>query len=81
MLLSGAALFAGLLLLTTAPISGVLIILTAMGLMLISAARFCGLKAPMEERQTEGSTTKIAQRREQVKWQQLDSKGHIWERL
>jgi hypothetical protein len=52
MLLSGAALFAGLLLLTTAPISGVLIILTAMGLMLISAARVCGLETPMQEGET-----------------------------
>jgi hypothetical protein len=51
-LLSGGALFVGLLLLTTAPITGVLVILGAMGLMLISAAKFCGLKTPMEERQT-----------------------------
>jgi hypothetical protein len=51
-LLSGGALFVGLLLLATTPITGVLIILGAMGLMLISAAKFCGLKRPMEERQT-----------------------------
>ena len=51
-LLSGGALFGGLLLLTTAPITGVLVILGAMGWMLISAAKFCGLKTPMEERQT-----------------------------
>jgi hypothetical protein len=51
-LLSGGALFGGLLLLATAPISGVLVILGAMGLMLISAARFCGLETPTQERQT-----------------------------
>lgn len=50
-LLSGGALFGGLLFLTIAPITGVLIILGAMGLMLISAAKLCGVKTPMEETQ------------------------------
>jgi hypothetical protein len=42
LLSGGAALFAGLSLLTTDPLTSVLITLGAMGFMLIPAARLCG---------------------------------------
>ena len=42
LLSGGAALFAGLSLLTTAPLTSVLVTLGAMGFMLIPAARLCG---------------------------------------
>src|SRR6266404_5600662 len=42
LLSGGAALFAGLSILTTAPLTSVLVTLGAMGFMLIPAARLCG---------------------------------------
>ena len=75
-----AGLLAGLFQMIRTPLTAVLIILGAMSLMLVSAARLCGAEIGADPRGGTENRQNSVKEGANRKWQQFDSKERTWAR-